>query len=90
MNRSLINVLFGGFGSGDTASGSEVEGEMKALLEDSYYVLEAAQNVVFVPGYGMAVAQAQHVVKESLKYLKKMEQKLDTLFILLQVECLDI
>ena len=72
MNRSLINVLFGGFGSGDTASGSEVEGEMKALsVEDSYYVLEAAQNVVFVPGYGMAVAQAQHVVKELSEILEK-------------------
>ncbi len=71
MNRSLINVLFGGFGSGDTASGSEVEGEMKALsVEDSYYVLEAAQNVVFVPGYGMAVAQAQHVVKELSEILE--------------------
>jgi H+-translocating NAD(P) transhydrogenase subunit beta len=64
MNRSLANVLFGSFGStgGDT---QEVAGEMKAIsVEDAYYVLEAAQSVVFVPGYGMAVAQAQHAVKE--------------------------
>ena len=72
MNRSLANVLFGGFGSKDDANSSEVEGEMKPLtVEDSYYVLEAAQNVVFVPGYGMAVAQAQHVVKELSEILEK-------------------
>ena len=70
MNRTLANVLFGGFGA--TSSGQEVEGEMKALsAEDAYYVLEAAQNVVFVPGYGMAVAQAQHVVKELGEILEK-------------------
>ena len=45
---------------------------MKALsVEDSYYVLEAAQSVVFVPGYGMAVAQAQHVVKELSEILER-------------------
>jgi H+-translocating NAD(P) transhydrogenase subunit beta len=70
MNRSLWNVLFGSFG----ATGGEstaVEGEMKALsIEDAYYVLEAAQSVVFVPGYGMAVAQAQHAVKELGKILE--------------------
>ncbi len=72
MNRSLANVLFGGFGSKDNANSSEVDGEMKPLtVEDSYYVLEAAQNVVFVPGYGMAVAQAQHVVKELSEILEK-------------------
>ena len=72
MNRSLANVLFGGFGSKDNSNSSEVEGEMKPLtVEDSYYVLEAAQNVVFVPGYGMAVAQAQHVVKELAEILEK-------------------
>ena len=72
MNRSLANVLFGGFGSKDNANSSEVEGEMKPLtVEDSYYVLEAAQNVVFIPGYGMAVAQAQHVVKELSEILEK-------------------
>ncbi|NNE90766.1 MAG: NAD(P)(+) transhydrogenase (Re/Si-specific) subunit beta [Verrucomicrobiales bacterium] len=63
MNRTLGNVLFGGFGA--SSGGQDVEGEMKAMTpEDAYYVLEAAQNVVFVPGYGMAVAQAQHAVKE--------------------------
>ena len=65
MNRSLTNVLFSGFGSTTQKAGKEVEGEMKAAsIEDAYYVLEAAQSVVVIPGYGMAVAQAQHVVKE--------------------------
>ncbi len=65
MNRSLANVLFSGFGAGVSASSAEVEGEIKPIsAEDAYYILEAASNVIFVPGYGMAVAQAQHVVKE--------------------------
>ncbi|MDP0498516.1 MAG: NAD(P)(+) transhydrogenase (Re/Si-specific) subunit beta [Verrucomicrobiota bacterium JB022] len=70
MNRTLTNVLFSGFGS--TQSSQQVEGEMKALsVEDAYYVLESARNVVFVPGYGMAVAQAQHVVKELAELLEE-------------------
>ena len=65
MNRSLTNVLFSGFGSTTQKAGTEVKGEMKAAsVEDAYYVLEAASSVVIIPGYGMAVAQAQHVVKE--------------------------
>ncbi len=64
MNRTLFNVLFGGFGA-TQSGGQSASGEMKAAsVEDAYYVLEAASSVVFVPGYGMAVAQAQHVVKE--------------------------
>jgi len=71
MNRTLGNVFFGGFGSAG-GGGAEVEGEMKPLsVEDAYYVLEAAQNVVFVPGYGMAVAQAQHAVKELAEILEE-------------------
>ena len=63
MNRTLGNVFFSGFGSG--GGKQNIEGEMKALsVEDAYYVLEAAQSVVIVPGYGMAVAQAQHVTRE--------------------------
>jgi len=65
MNRTLGNVLFGSFGAASGKSGATVEGEMKGIsVEDAYYVLEAAESVVFVPGYGMAVAQAQHAVKE--------------------------
>ncbi len=71
MNRTLGNVLFGSFGAATGKSGKVVEGEMKAAtVEDAYYVLEAAQSVVFVPGYGMAVAQAQHAVKELAQILE--------------------
>ena len=64
MNRSLANVLFSGFGAVQAAAG-KVEGEVKPInVEDAYLILEAASSVAFVPGYGMAVAQAQHVVRE--------------------------
>ena len=70
MNRSLANVLFSGFGA--LKQGKAIEGEVKPLsVEDAYYILEAASNVCFVPGYGMAVAQAQHVVKELGEILEK-------------------
>ena len=63
MNRSLPNVLFSGFGAVKTAS--VVEGEVKPIVAaDAAIILEAASSVTFVPGYGMAVAQAQHVVCE--------------------------
>ena len=63
MNRSLANALFSGFGA--VKQGKAIEGEVKPVsVEDAYYLFEAASNVCFVPGYGMAVAQAQHVVKE--------------------------
>ena len=72
MNRSLTNVLFSGFGSVIQSSSSQVEGEVKALSgEDAYYILEAASNVLFVPGYGMAVAQAQHAVRELADLLEE-------------------
>jgi len=64
MNRSLVNVLFSGFQSVSNEK-MVIEGEVKALsADDAYYVLEAAQSVVVIPGYGMAVAQAQHAMKE--------------------------
>ncbi len=67
MNRSLANVLFSGFGAVTTSggAGAVAQGEAKPVsAEDAYFVLEAASSVVFVPGYGMAVAQAQHAVRE--------------------------
>ena len=70
MNRSLANVLFSGFGA--VKQGKAIEGEVKPIsVEDAYYLFEAASNVCFVPGYGMAVAQAQHVVKELGEILEK-------------------
>ncbi|HLR45651.1 MAG TPA: NAD(P)(+) transhydrogenase (Re/Si-specific) subunit beta [Deinococcales bacterium] len=74
MNRSLANVLFSGFGAapaaGTTADGPQ--GEATPLSpDDAYYILEAAANVLVVPGYGMAVAQAQHLVKELADLLEE-------------------
>jgi NAD(P) transhydrogenase subunit beta len=68
MNRSLANVLFGGFGAVTASGGNnsgEIQGEVKPInASDAYLILEAANSVLFVPGYGMAVSQAQHSVRE--------------------------
>ncbi len=65
MNRSLANVLFSGFGSATSAKAAGYQGQANPIAaSDAYLILEAARNVVFVPGYGMAAAQAQHVVRE--------------------------
>ncbi|HRZ39653.1 MAG TPA: NAD(P)(+) transhydrogenase (Re/Si-specific) subunit beta [Candidatus Omnitrophota bacterium] len=73
MNRSLANVLFSGFGSvTQQQSSAGAQGEVRSLsVEDAFYLLEAAQSVVFVPGYGLAVAQAQHVVQELAQILER-------------------
>ena len=65
MNRSLSNVLFGGLGTAGGKASVSAHGEARPITPaDAYLILEAADSVVFVPGYGMAVAQAQHVVRE--------------------------
>ena len=67
MNRSLANVLFSGFGavSDSNSEGREEQGEVSHIsAQDAYLILEAASSVLIVPGYGMAVAQAQHAVRE--------------------------
>ena len=71
MNRSFVNVLFGGFGA--TASqGVIATGDVKPInIEDAYLMLEAASSVTFVPGYGMAVSQAQQVLRELGELLEK-------------------
>jgi len=76
MNRSIINVVFGGFGSGDeagavTAVGPEGKGVKSASVEDAVYWMEDAGKVIVVPGYGMAVAQAQHALKELMGLLQQ-------------------
>ena len=73
MNRSITNVLFGAFGSAATASaGDGQQGTMREInLEDVAVQLAYAKQVVFVPGYGMATAQAQHVVRELANTLEK-------------------
>ncbi len=65
MNRSFTNVLFGGFGQVHVAMGAvEQRSVRSATPEDAAAILEAASCVIVVPGYGMAVAQAQHKVRE--------------------------
>jgi len=73
MNRSMTNVLFGAFGSAATAAaGGEQEGSMREVgLEDIATQLAYANKVVFVPGYGLATAQAQHAVRELADVLEK-------------------
>jgi NAD(P) transhydrogenase subunit beta len=71
MNRSLLNVILGGFGT--TAEAAAEQGEKKpcraASTEDAAFMFENATNIIIVPGYGMAVAQAQHAVKELYEQL---------------------
>ena len=76
MNRSIINVVFGGFGS-DAGAGVESAGAQaaqkgvkSASVEDAIYWMEDANKVIIIPGYGMAVAQAQHAVKELMELLE--------------------
>lgn len=65
MNRTFGSLLFKSFGGQKKKGANGPAKEPKSMsVEDAYMILEAAKNVVFVPGYGMAVAQAQHAVKE--------------------------
>ena len=65
MNRSIGNILFVGYASSSSGSKSEETGEVKPIsVADAYLILENASSVLVIPGYGMAVAQAQHVVRE--------------------------
>ena len=76
MNRSLANVIFGGFGtdSGNAGGGSEIEGSISEISsEEVASELKEAKEVMIVPGYGMAVAQAQHVVKNITETLRAKE-----------------
>ncbi len=73
MNRSFTNVLFGAFGQEQAAaaSGGEAKPVKSATAEESGAILAAASKVIIVPGYGMAVAQAQHKVRELYDALTK-------------------
>ncbi len=65
MNRSINNILFVGYASASKSSVTEEQGEVSPInVSDAYLILESASSVVIIPGYGMAVAQAQHVVRE--------------------------
>lgn len=73
MNRSLTNVLLGGFGQ--TVSGPEADGPQIVVkeigVEETAMVFDSASSVIVVPGYGMAVAQAQHVIRELMEQCEK-------------------
>lgn len=75
MNRSLTNVMFGGFGSGPEKSSGAVKSEYKNVkeygAEEAAMMFDASQRIVIVPGYGLAVAQAQHETKELATILEK-------------------
>ncbi len=75
MNRSLMNVVLGGWadaGSGGAGSGDGPQGDAKSVdAEELAMILDSAQNVVIVPGYGMAVTQAQHAVRDLTNILEK-------------------
>ena len=65
MNRSIGNILFVGYASASSSNSAEEQGEVNPInVSDAYLILENASSVLIVPGYGMAVAQAQHVVRE--------------------------
>jgi len=72
MNRSVVNIMVGGFGGGEgTVAATGVGGEVRAIgVDDAAIQLAYAQNVIVVPGYGLAVAQAQHAVRELAELLE--------------------
>jgi NAD(P) transhydrogenase subunit beta len=73
MNRSFISVILGGFGGETAGPGAEHEQRPVKLgsAEDAAYIMKNASKVIIVPGYGMAVAQAQHALREMADHLKK-------------------
>ena len=73
MNRSFVSVILGGFGGDDAvaaASGGEDRPVKRGSAEDAAFILQNAGSVIIVPGYGMAVAQAQHTLREMADILK--------------------
>ena len=77
MNRSIFNVLLGGFGTGSATAvaGAGAGGEQRAVkagnADDAAFIMKNASKVIIVPGYGMAVAQAQHALREMADLLKQ-------------------
>ena len=73
MNRSIINVVLGGFGGEQSTSGSNNSNKIvkQGNAEDAAFILRNSESVIIIPGYGMAVAQAQHALKEMVDLLKK-------------------
>jgi H+-translocating NAD(P) transhydrogenase subunit beta len=79
MNRSFFNVILGGFGAVEQSAASSSKKEQKPVksgnAEDAAFLMKNASSVIIVPGYGMAVAQAQHALREMVDTLKKNDIK---------------
>jgi NAD(P) transhydrogenase subunit beta len=76
MNRNFISVIAGGFGTGSGGEAAVVEGEVQSIdADETAQLLLAAKNIIIIPGYGMAVAQAQHTVNEITKLLRDKGKK---------------
>ena len=79
MNRSFLNVILGGFGTDNSSSDLKEKTEQKPVksgnAEDAAFLMKNASSVIIVPGYGMAVAQAQHALREMVDKLKKNDVK---------------
>jgi NAD(P) transhydrogenase subunit beta len=79
MNRSFLNVILGGFGTDNSSGNTKEKIEQKPVksgnAEDAAFLMKNASSVIIVPGYGMAVAQAQHALREMVDKLKKNDVK---------------
>ncbi|MBM4207825.1 MAG: Re/Si-specific NAD(P)(+) transhydrogenase subunit beta [Gammaproteobacteria bacterium] len=76
MNRHFLSVIAGGFGTASGADAAVVEGEVQAIsAEETAQLLLSSKNIMIIPGYGMAVAQAQHTVNEITKFLRDKGKK---------------
>ena len=79
MNRSFVSVILGGFGADNTSEQSKDKKDQKPVksgnAEDAAFLMKNASSVIIVPGYGMAVAQAQHALREMVDKLKKNDIK---------------
>ncbi len=75
MNRSFLSVILGGFGGDEQSTGGAQQNENRnakiGAAEDAAYIMKNASKVIIIPGYGMAVAQAQHALREMADILKK-------------------
>ena len=80
MNRSFVSVILGGFGADSSSNSTNEKKDQKPVksgnAEDAAFLMKNASSVIIVPGYGMAVAQAQHALREMVDKLKKMISKL--------------
>jgi NAD(P) transhydrogenase subunit beta len=76
MNRHFLSVIAGGFGTASGGEAAAIEGEVQPIdAEETAQLLQAAKNIMIIPGYGMAVAQAQHTVNEITKLLRDKGKK---------------